>query len=85
MLHQLGCEVAPENYSSGQAMQNKQRNWLVSTQDQNLIVIQGLDLIEVGRDGSFEIRKFTNNERQLKSLDTNLLSRAIRHLETRAK
>ena len=85
VLHQLGCEVAPENYSSGQAMQNKQRNWLVSTQDQNLIVIQGLDLIEVGRDGSFEIRKFTNNERQLKSLDTNLLSRAIRHLETRAK
>jgi membrane-anchored protein YejM (alkaline phosphatase superfamily) len=80
ILNELGCNADPKNYTIGQALQAPTRNWAVSTQGQHLIVVHNGLITEVSKDGSFEIRDYTTNEKVLSEIDTNLLSRSIKHL-----
>jgi hypothetical protein len=80
ILKQLGCNAAPNNYSIGQALQSPTRTWAVSTQGRHLVVIHNGLITEVSKDGSFEIRDYMTNEKVLAEIDTNLLSRSIKHI-----
>lgn len=80
MLTELGCNAAPDNYSIGQALQSPTRSWAVSTQGRHLIVVHKGLITEVSKDGSFEIRDYMTNEKVLTEIDTNLLSRSIKHI-----
>jgi len=80
ILMELGCKAAPENYSIGQALQSPTRAWAVSTQGRHLIVLHKGLITEVSKDGSFEIRDYMTNEKVLTEIDTNLLSRSIKHI-----
>jgi membrane-anchored protein YejM (alkaline phosphatase superfamily) len=80
ILTELGCTAAPDNYSIGQALQSPTRAWAVSTQGRHLIVVHKGLITEVSKDGSFEIRDYMTNEKVLTEIDTNLLSRSIKHI-----
>lgn len=79
IIAELGCKAQAEKYSMGQAIQNATRHWSLSTQGSHLVVVHDGLITEVSRDGSFEIRSYQNNQRVLTDIDTNLLSRSIKH------
>lgn len=85
ILTQLGCNAAPNNYSIGQALQSPTRAWAVSSQGRHLIVLHKGLITEVSKDGSFEIRDYMTNEKVLTEIDTNLLSRSIKHITAFSK
>lgn len=80
ILNELDCNATPNNYSIGQALQAPTRTWAVSTQGRHLVVIHDGLITEVSKDGSFEIRDYMTNEKVLTEIDTNLLSRSIKHI-----
>ncbi len=85
ILTQLGCNAAPNNYTIGQALQSPTRAWAVSSQGRHLIVMHKGLITEVSKDGSFEIRDYTTNQKVLTEIDTNLLSRSIKHITAFSK
>ncbi len=82
VLQQFGCMADVERYSTGQALQDPIRNWVVSTKDENLIFFKYPMLTEVARDGSYKVIDITTNKELLVDIDTNMLSRSIKHLES---
>lgn len=81
VLSEFGCLAPPIRYSTGQALQRPTRQWLVSTQDNNVIVVKYPLLTKVSKDGSYEVTNLTTQSKVLVDLDTNLLSRSIKHLK----
>ncbi|MEM0912638.1 MAG: DUF3413 domain-containing protein, partial [Pseudomonadota bacterium] len=82
ILQQFGCMADVERYSTGQALQSPLRNWVVSTKEENLVFFKYPMLTEVARDGSYKVVDITTNEEKLIDIDTNMLSRSIKHLES---
>lgn len=85
ILSELGCNASPSHYAIGQALQSPTRSWAVSTQGRHLIVIHNGLITEVSKDGSFEIRDYITNQKELTEIDTNLLSRSIKHITAFSK
>lgn len=81
VLNEFGCLAPPIRFSTGQALQSPTRTWLVSTQDNNIIVVKYPMLTKVSKDGSYEVTDLTLQSKVLADLDTNLLSRSIKHLK----
>ena len=79
LITAIGCAAQASQFSTGQSIQAPTRNWLVSTQGRHLVVIHNGLITEVSADGSFEIRDYLSNEKVLTEIDTNLLSRSIKH------
>ena len=82
LITELGCTVQAEKYSMGQALQAPKRKWAISTQGPHLVVVHDGLITEVSTDGSFEIRDYKSNQKVLTEIDTNLLSRSIKHFST---
>lgn len=80
-LKLFGCLAEVNRYSTGQALQEPTRNWMVSTQENNLVVVKYPLLTKVAKDGSFEVIDLKDNSKLLVDIDTNLLSRSIKHLK----
>lgn len=81
ILQYFECSAQISRYSTGQALQTPTREWIVSTQDQNLVVLRYPLKTIVGTDGSHEVINLENQTKVLKDIDTNLLSRSIKHLK----
>ncbi|MGQ8363876.1 DUF3413 domain-containing protein [Glaciecola sp. 1036] len=81
VLSQFGCLAEVNRYSTGQALQSPSRNWLVSTKEDNLIIVKYPYLTEVAIDGSHQVIDIPTQELILLDIDTNMLSRSIKHLE----
>ncbi len=81
VLNEFGCLAEPNRFSTGQALQNPSRKWLVSTQDNHIVVLRYPLLTKVAQDGSYEVTDLTTQTKVLADLDTNLLSRSIKHLK----
>ncbi|MFT4653198.1 MAG: membrane-anchored protein YejM (alkaline phosphatase superfamily) [Patiriisocius sp.] len=81
VLSEFGCLAPPIRFSTGQTLQNPTRQWLVSTQDNNLVVVKYPLLTKVAKDGSYQVTNITTQSKVLIDLDTNLLSRSIKHLK----
>ncbi|MCW8092221.1 DUF3413 domain-containing protein [Alteromonas sp. ASW11-130] len=80
ILNSLGCNAPSQFYSTGQDFTNPQRNWLVSTSGERVVVIHENQRIEVLSNGSYEITNIDNGNRSNASLNVDLLSRAIKQL-----
>ncbi len=80
ILSSLGCTAPSQYYSTGQDFTNPQRNWLVSTSGERIVVIHDNQRIEVLSNGSYEITNVNNGNRSNASLNVDLLSRAIKQL-----
>ena len=80
VLNALGCAAPVQFYSTGQNLLQPQRNWLVSTSGEKVVVLHNQQMIEVLSNGSFEISDIDSRERSNDPLNVDLLSRAIKHL-----
>ncbi|MEG3768033.1 DUF3413 domain-containing protein [Alteromonas sp. 14N.309.X.WAT.G.H12] len=80
ILNALGCHAPAQFYSTGQNLLSPQRNWLVSTSGEKVIVAHENQIIEVLSNGSYEITDADTKERSNEPLNVDLLSRAIKHL-----
>ncbi|MDC8830976.1 DUF3413 domain-containing protein [Alteromonas gilva] len=80
LLHAMGCSAQPQNYSTGQNLLQPQRDWLVSTSGEKIVVIYNDQRIEVLSNGSYDITQISSNMRSDETLNVDLLSRAIKHL-----
>jgi membrane-anchored protein YejM (alkaline phosphatase superfamily) len=81
VLSEFGCSAPSIRFSTGQTLQNPSRQWIVTTQDNNIIVVKYPLLTKVAKDGSYEVTNITTQSKVLIDLDTNLLSRSIKHLK----
>ncbi|GLR70346.1 DUF3413 domain-containing protein [Agaribacter marinus] len=81
VLQHFGCLAEVERFSTGQALQSPSRNWLVSTNGENLVIFKYPLLTEVSRDGSYKVFDVNLQKEILIDIDTNMLSRSIKHLE----
>lgn len=81
VLQEFGCMAEPIRYTTGQALQSPTREWMVTTQDSNILVLRYPLLTKVAMDGSYEVMNIETQEKVLVDLDTNLLSRSIKHLK----
>jgi membrane-anchored protein YejM (alkaline phosphatase superfamily) len=81
VLKEFGCLAPAIRYSTGQALQTPTRQWLVTTQENNIILVKFPLLTKVGKDGSYEVTDLNSQSKILVDLDTNLLSRSIKHLK----
>lgn len=80
VLQAFGCMAEPIRYSTGQPLQSPVREWLVTTKGNDIVVLRYPLLTQVAIDGSYEVVDLTEQKKVLVDLDTNLLSRAIKHL-----
>jgi len=54
---------------------------MVTTDNSNIVFVKYPLLTTVAKDGSFEVTDLTDNSKKLVEIDTNLLSRSIKHLK----
>ncbi|GAC14222.1 DUF3413 domain-containing protein [Aliiglaciecola lipolytica] len=80
VLERLGCDALSDDYSIGQSLHNPRRNWLVGTKGSKVIVMQNGNRIEVLSNGSYKIYDRKTGEETVETLNTGLLSQAIKHL-----
>jgi membrane-anchored protein YejM (alkaline phosphatase superfamily) len=81
VLTEFACNADVDRYSTGQALQKPTREWLVDAQANNLVVIKYPLKTTVASDGSFEVMNLQEQSKVLVEIDTNLLSRSIKHLK----
>lgn len=79
-LFELGCNADPHLHTTGQRIQTEKRTWLVTSQnDRVLILHQGLR-IEVDSSGNFYIYNLDGTPNNSVELNTSLLAQAIKLL-----
>ena len=82
MLNMLGCNAPTQNYSTGRDLSNPGRDWLVTTQERMVIVIQNNKRIEVSSNGNSKVYNLQTGEELPDEADTRLLSQAIKRLSS---
>lgn len=80
VLNALGCAANVDSYSIGQNLLAPRRSWLVGTNGSKIIVLHNGFRIEVLGNGSHKIYDRETGEEDSESLNTGLLSQAIKHL-----
>jgi hypothetical protein len=85
VMREFGCLADVYRFSTGQALQSPNRDWLVSTLGENIMFFKSPYLTQVAKDGSYEVTDIRDQSQVLIDIDTNMLSRSIRHLENFSK
>lgn len=80
VLNALGCAANVDNYAIGQNLFAPRRSWLVGTNGSKIIVLHNDLRIEVLGNGTHKIYDRETGEENSESLNTGLLSQAIKHL-----
>ncbi|MCV2885241.1 DUF3413 domain-containing protein [Aestuariibacter sp. AA17] len=80
VLSRLGCAAAPSIYSTGRSLIAPNRNWVVSTTDNKVVVLYNGHKIDVLGNGNYKIYERDSGEESLAPLNTSLLSQAMKHL-----
>ncbi|WP_100657418.1 DUF3413 domain-containing protein [Alteromonas flava] len=79
-LNMLGCGASVGLYSTGQNLLAPQRQWLVSTSGDKIILLHGNLRTEVLSNGNYTITDIASGNRSNANLNTDLFSQAIKHL-----
>lgn len=79
-LNMMGCEANAGLYSTGQNLLSPERNWVVTTSGEKIILLHGELRTEIMTNGSYEITNLITGDRSTATLNTDLLSQAIKHL-----
>ena len=81
VVNLMGCNAPVNTYSTGRDMlAPRNRAWLVSTQGSKIIVLHNEQRIEVMANGNARVFGLVSGEEISASVDTNLLSQAIKRL-----
>jgi hypothetical protein len=81
VMNEFECLAEVYRFSTGQALQTPSRQWLVSTMQENIFFFKAPYLTEVSKDGSYKVTDVRDQSEVLIDIDTNMLSRSIKHLE----
>jgi membrane-anchored protein YejM (alkaline phosphatase superfamily) len=81
VMREFECLADVYRFSTGQALQAPSRKWLVSTKQDNILFYSAPYLTQVTRDGSYKVTDMRDQSEVLIDIDTNMLSRSIKHLE----
>lgn len=81
VMRQFECTAEIYRFSTGQALQSPSRQWLVSTMEDNILYFKAPYLTRVSIDGSYVVTDIRDQSDVLIDIDTNMLSRSIKHLE----
>ncbi len=77
---QLGCEVPPAYYSTGQNVFTQPRDWQITTQNDAVILITDEYIAKIKHNGLTEIQSKQTGNVLNQQLDTDMFNRAIKHL-----
>lgn len=81
VMNEFECLAEVYRFSTGQALQAPSRQWLVSTKQDSIFFFKTPYLTEVAKDGSYKVTDIQTQSEVLIDIDTNMLSRSIKHLE----
>lgn len=79
-LLELGCDADAELHSTGQKLQSPNRHWLVTSQNDKVLILHQQMKIEVDTSGNFHIYNLDGTPNNTVELNTGLLSQAIKLL-----
>ncbi|MCY7294156.1 DUF3413 domain-containing protein [Alteromonas sp. a30] len=79
-LYELGCNVKDSLHSTGQKLQGANRHWLVTSQNDKVLILYQQLKIEVDSSGNFYIYNLDGSPNNAAELNTGLLSQAIKLL-----
>ncbi|WP_100641600.1 DUF3413 domain-containing protein [Alteromonas facilis] len=79
-LNMMGCNADVGLYSTGQNLLEPQRQWVVTTSGDKIILLHGNLRTEVMSNGNYNISDIANGNRSTATLNTDLFSQAIKHL-----
>ncbi|ABG41886.1 membrane-associated hydrolase of alkaline phosphatase superfamily [Paraglaciecola sp. T6c] len=82
ILNLLGCNAPTQNYSTGRDLSKPGRDWLVTTQERMVIVMQDNKRIEVSSNGNSKVYNLLTAKELPDDADTRLLSQAIKRLSS---
>lgn len=80
LMDLVQCNAPAINYSTGQSLLNKQRNWLVSNSNSKLVLVEGQQKIEVDGQGNYKITDLTSGQQVAEKLNMSRLSQGVKHL-----
>jgi membrane-anchored protein YejM (alkaline phosphatase superfamily) len=80
ILNLLGCDAKEELYSTGQSIITPERNWVVSSEMENIVIIHNQQRITIDVAGHAIIRNLDSDQQLAQDLDMNLVTQAIKHL-----
>ena len=79
-LYELGCHTAPHLHTTGQRLQTEKRAWLVTSQNDRVLILHQDMKIEVDSGGNFFIHHLDGTPNNSVELNTSLLAQAIKLL-----
>ncbi|MGY8897199.1 MAG: DUF3413 domain-containing protein [Paraglaciecola sp.] len=82
ILNLLGCNAPTQNYSTGRDLSHPGRDWLVTTHERMVIVMQNDKRIEVSSNGNSKVYNLLSGKELADEADTRLLSQAIKRLSS---
>ena len=80
LLASMGCHAKAEHHSTGQNLLNSQRNWLVTTQNDKVVILHQDLQIQLDSRGNYQIYDQDGSPTNMRELNTGLLSQAIKLL-----
>ncbi|GGD53467.1 DUF3413 domain-containing protein [Lacimicrobium alkaliphilum] len=80
VLDLLQCNAPVVNYTTGQSLLNRQRDWLISNSNNKLVLLEGQQKIEVDGQGNYKITDLTSGQRIPDKLNMSRLSQSVKHL-----
>ena len=79
-LYELGCHTEPHLHTTGQRLQTEKRAWLVTSQNDRVLILYQDLKIEVDSSGNFFIYNLDDTPNNSVELNTSLLAQAIKLL-----
>jgi len=79
-LFELGCNAEPHLHTIGQRLQTEKRSWLVTSQNDRVLILHQELKIEVDSSGNFYIYNLDGTANNSVELNTSLLAQAIKLL-----
>lgn len=81
-LNAMGCSVPDESHSTGQNLVKMPRNWVVSAQDDRIIVLHGNTRTIIDSNGNYQLYDITEESINNDDLNIGLLGQAIKLLSS---
>lgn len=80
LLGKLGCDAKAELYSTGRSMENSTQSWIVSSQMENIVIVDDQKMITIDVAGHAVIRDLESGQQLAEDLNMNLITQAIKQV-----
>lgn len=80
LLTKLGCDAQAALYSTGRSMENNTQDWIVSSQMENIVIVDNTRMITIDVAGHAVIRDLESGQQLAEDLNMNLVTQAIKQV-----